>query len=313
MGNYNVYWAMQKPTLLVLAAGMGSRYGGLKQLDGMGPNGEAVIDYSVFDAVRAGFGKVVFIIRKDFEAQFKEHIGSRFEGTIDVAYAFQEIDDLPAGFAVPEGREKPWGTGQAILSARAVTSEPFAAINADDFYGREAFEKLAEFLRPAEDVEGIQHYAMVGFRLKNTLSDFGSVSRGICESDAHGMLRSVTEMTGIEKTPTGAEHKDEDGSVTRLTGEEVVSMNMWGFTAGLFARLEEKFVNFLQARGGEMKSEFYIPSVVDELIREGRADTRVLETESNWFGVTYQEDKPHVIGSIQALIDAGEYPASLWG
>ncbi|MGI9239186.1 MAG: nucleotidyltransferase family protein [Verrucomicrobiales bacterium] len=304
---------MQKPTLLVLAAGMGSRYGGLKQLDAMGPNGEAVIDYSVFDAVRAGFGKVVFIIRRDFEAQFKEHVGSRFEGVVDVAYAFQQIDDLPGGFSVPDGREKPWGTGQAILSARSVTAEPFAAINADDFYGRDAFEKLAGFLKLAEDADDLQHYSMVGFRLRNTLSDFGSVSRGICESSSQGMLESVTEMTGIERTPTGAEQKNDDGSVTKLTGEEIVSMNMWGFTPGLFAWLEEKFVSFLGARGTEMKSEFYIPSVVDELIREGRADTTVLETESTWFGVTYQEDKPHVIASIKALIDAGEYPESLWG
>lgn len=292
---------------------MGSRYGGLKQLDAMGPNGEAVIDYSVFDALRAGFGKVVFIIRKDFEVQFKQHIGSRFEGVVEVEYAFQQIDDLPEGFSVPEGREKPWGTGQAILSARTVTSEPFAAINADDFYGRDAFEKLAGFLVQADDDDRMQHYAMVGFRLKNTLSDFGSVSRGICESNEAQMLESVTEMTGIEKTTDGAEQRNEDGSLTKLSGEEIVSMNMWGFTTGLFERLEEKFVAFLQARGSEMKSEFYIPSVVDELIREGRADTRVLETESTWFGVTYQEDKPHVIASIQSLIDAGEYPQSLWG
>ena len=303
---------MAKPTLLVLAAGMGSRYGGLKQLDAMGPNGEAVIDYSVFDAVRAGFGKVVFIIRKDFEEQFKEHVGSRFEGVVEVAYAYQQTDDLPEGFNVPEGREKPWGTGHAILSARDVTAEPFAAINADDFYGRDAFEKLAGFLKEASDGGEKQHYTMVGFRLKNTLSDFGSVSRGICESDASGMLESVTEMTGIEKTDGGAEHKNDDGSVTTLTGEEVVSMNMWGFTPGLFPRLEEKFVTFLKARGEELKSEFYIPSVVDEMISEGDADTQVLETESTWFGVTYQEDKPHVIASIQALIDAGEYPEKLW-
>jgi UTP-glucose-1-phosphate uridylyltransferase len=292
---------------------MGSRYGGLKQLDAMGPNGETVIDYSVFDAVRAGFGKVVFIIRKDFEQQFKEHIGSRFEGVVDVAYAFQQIDDLPDGFGVPDGREKPWGTGQAILSARGVVSEAFAAINADDFYGRDAFGKLAGFLLGAGDDAGMQHYAMVGFRLKNTLSDFGSVSRGICQSDEKSMLKSVTEMTGIEKTPGGAEQRNADGSVTELSGEEVVSMNMWGFTPRLFTHLQEKFAAFLSARGGEMKSEFYIPSVVDELIREGRADTKVLETESTWFGVTYQEDKPHVIASIQALIDAGEYPEKLWG
>ena len=304
---------MQKPTLLVLAAGMGSRYGGLKQLDAMGPGGEAVIDYSVFDAVRAGFGKVVFIIRKDFEEQFKQHVGSRFEGVVEVDYAYQQIDDLPEGFSIPPGREKPWGTGHAILAARAVTAEPFAAINADDFYGRDAFGKLGRFLQDAADGEGgMQHYSMVGFHLENTLSDFGSVSRGICESSGDGKLISVTEMTGIEKSDDGAEHRNEDGSVTRLTGEEVVSMNMWGFTPGLFPHLREKFVSFLGQRGAEMKSEFYIPSVVDELIGEGKADTQVLETESTWFGVTYQEDKPHVIASIRALIDAGEYPERLW-
>ena len=291
---------------------MGSRYGGLKQLDAMGPGGEAVIDYSVFDAVRAGFGKVVFIIRRDFEEQFRAHIGARFEGVVEVAYAFQQIDDLPEGFSVPVGREKPWGTGHAILSARAVTGEPFAAINADDFYGRDAFEKLAGFLTTADEQEPVHHYAMVGFRLKNTLSDFGSVSRGICETGGSGMLKSVTEMTGIEKRDGGAFQENADGSVTQLTGNEIVSMNMWGFTPGLFMHLEKKFREFLELRGAEMKSEFYIPSVVDELIGQGLADTRVLETDSTWFGVTYQEDKPHVIGSIRSLIEAGEYPEKLW-
>jgi NDP-sugar pyrophosphorylase family protein len=300
-----------KPTLVVLAAGMGSRYGGLKQVDPVGPSGEAILDYSVFDAVRAGFGKVVFIIRKDFEAEFKEKVGAKYEGVVPVEYCYQDINDLPAPFKVQEGRSKPWGTAHAIRSARNTVKEPFAAINADDFYGRDAFAKLAEFLTaPAAD-DGKLHFAMVGYKLDLTLSDNGSVARGICEVNG-GKLASVTEMTKLVRTADGAENREDEAAPVKLTGEERVSMNLWGFTPELFAVLEERFPAWLEKNGSAEKSEWYIPFVVDELIHEGKADVEVLPTESSWFGVTYREDKPFVTAEIGKLVDAGEYPASLF-
>lgn len=298
---------------MVLAAGMGSRYGGLKQMDPMGPNGETVLDYSVFDALRGGFGRVVFVIRRDFEQAFREGVGAKFSDRVPVEYAFQSLEDLPAGFTVPEGREKPWGTAHAIRAARDLVTGPFAVINADDFYGRDAYVRLGNFLSQPTDESDKAHFAMVGFQLRKTLSDFGSVARGICRADAAGYLESVTEMTKIFKTGAGAENREDEANPVLLTGDELVSMNMWGFTPALVPLLEEKFRAFLAAKGGELKSEAYIPMVVDELIREGKADTRMLPTNSEWFGVTYREDKPQVMESIARLIEAGEYPASLWG
>lgn len=302
---------MTPPSLLILAAGMGSRYGGLKQLDPMGPNGEVVLDYSVHDAIRGGFGKVVFVIRREFEEEFKTKIGSRFDKRIAVEYAFQDLHDLPAPFTCPAGRVKPWGTGHAVLAAGEAIREPFAMINADDFYGRDAFAKLAAHLAKPQPADGREHFSMVGFRLRNTLSEHGSVARGICTS-AQGKLVTVTEMTKIVKTTDGARNDENPAQPVSLTGDEIVSMNFFGFTPALFPKLRAAFETFLAARGGEEKSEFYIPSVVDQLIKEGRAEVDVLETSSTWFGVTYPEDKPIVVANIRALIAAGEYTSPLW-
>lgn len=302
-----------KPTLLILAAGMGSRYGGLKQLDAMGPSGEVVLDYSVFDAIRAGFGKVVFVIRRDFEELFRTQIGSKFEGRIAVDYAFQDLNDLPAGFSVPEGRTKPWGTAHALLAAANVVNEPFLMINADDFYGQDAYKKIAADLVQPRPSDGKSHWSMVGFYLKNTLSEHGSVSRGVCKRDANGMLATVTEMTKIFKHGSAAENREVEGAYVPLTGDEVVSMNFFGFTPDIFPQLRQAFSEFLAKRGNELKSECYVPAEVDALINAGKAEVRVLETTGKWFGVTYPEDKAEVVASIRKLIDAGEYPQSLWG
>lgn len=291
---------------------MGSRYGGLKQIDPMGPNGETVLDYSVFDALRAGFGKVVFVIRRDFEDLFREQVGARFAGHIAVEYAFQDLNDLPAGFTVPEGRTKPWGTTHAMLAAANLIKEPCVMINADDFYGQDAFAVIAQHLATAAAANGRDSYCMVGFRLKNTLSKHGSVARGVCTTNANGMLASVVEMTKIFKTDIGAENREAEGAYVKLTGDEPVSMNFWGFTPEIFGQLRAAFVEFLKARGAEQKSECYVPFVVDSLIQAGRADVCVLPTSSLWFGVTYPEDKATVVASIKALTDAGEYPSPLW-
>ncbi len=300
-----------KPTLLILAAGMGSRYGGLKQLDAMGPSGEVVLDYSVFDAIRAGFGKVVFVIRRDFEEQFRTQVGAKYGDRIQVDYAFQDIHDLPAGFTVPEGRTKPWGTAHAILAAESVVHEPFLMINADDFYGRDAFAKIAANLTAPRADDGKSHYSMVGFYLKNTLSEHGSVSRGVCTVSSDGFLSSVTERTKIFKTASGAENRETDPALP-LTGEEVVSMNFFGFTPDIFVRLRTAFTEFLTANGQDMKAECYAPKVVDDLIQAGKADVTVLESNDSWFGVTYPEDKDDVVASIRALVASGAYPESLW-
>ena len=304
-----------KPTLVVLAAGMGSRYGGLKQIDPVGPSGEAILDYSVFDAHRAGFGKVVFIIRRDIEQVFREQVGSKFEGLLPVDYAFQDIADLPPPYVVPPGRAKPWGTAHAIRAARDIVREPFAAINADDFYGRDAFAKLAAFLGNAdaqERVPPVHPFAMVGYRLDQTLSDFGSVARGICKVSPEGKLEKVTEMTKIVRTPSGAENRDDPAAPVALTGGERVSMNLWGFTPALFGELEARFPAWLEANVAREKAEWYIPFVVDELVHEGKATVDVLPTDSAWFGATYREDKPLVAAAIRRLVDAGEYPPNLF-
>lgn len=298
-----------KPTLVVMAAGMGSRYGGLKQIDPIGPSGEIVIDYSVFDAVRAGFGKVVFIIRRDIEAAFKEVVDSHLRGRVAVEYAFQSLEDLPPGFVVPAGRQKPWGTAHAIRACRAIVREPFGVINADDFYGRDAFEALSRALaRRAPDA---RDYVLVGFELANTLSEHGAVSRGICNVEG-GRLVEVVERTRIERRG-GEIVVDVDGQLLPLAGGTTVSMNMWGFTPALFPQLEEAFIAFLREQGTQPKSECYIPSVVDGLIKRGKAVTEVVNTSSRWLGMTYTEDKPIVREGIRALIAAGEYPAPLWG
>lgn len=301
-----------KPTLLVLAAGMGSRYGGLKQLDPMGPNGETLLDYSVFDALRGGFGSVTFVIRRDFEDIFRNQIGKRYEGRTEVRYVFQQLDVLPAGFSVPEGREKPWGTTHAIWCAKDVVKEPFAAINADDFYGAEAYSTLAKFLAETPMEATPAQLAMVGYKLSNTLSDHGTVSRGVCKADANGLLTHIVEATKIEKTATGGRQVEADGSVTEFTGEEPCSMNFWGFTPSIFPMLEEEMIAFLQKQGTEAKSECLIPNTVGTLIQKQLATLKVLTTDSTWFGVTYREDKPIVMESLRKLIAAGAYPEKLW-
>ncbi|MBR2435657.1 MAG: nucleotidyltransferase [Lentisphaeria bacterium] len=298
-----------KPTLLVLAAGMGSRYGGLKQIDPVGPNGEIILDYSIFDAIRAGFGKVVFVIRHDIEEEFRSLVSKRWEDKIQVEYAFQQLDALPAPFTVPEGRVKPWGTGHAILSAADLINEPFSAINADDFYGKSAYALIGKAL--SEDTDPAMHY-MVGYPLKKTLSEFGTVARGICNTE-NGILTEVVERTKIASTGNGtARFDDGEGTVIDFTGDEIASMNFWGFKPTLFAELKTRFVTFLEQHGKELKSEFFIPFVVEELIAEKKASVRVLESEDSWFGVTYREDKPSVQANIKALIAAGDYPERIF-
>ncbi len=290
---------------------MGSRYGGLKQLDPMGPNGEVVLDYSVFDAIRAGFGKVVFIIRRDFEQVFKEQVGSRFADKIEVDYAFQALDDLPAGYAVPEGREKPWGTAHALRAARDVVNEPFAVVNADDFYGADAFEKAAKFLSTIADEPGKAHYGMIGYPLKNTLSDNGDVNRGIC-SIKNGYLTGVEEFVKIKADDDGVVRGDNlAGERLPVDPEELVSMNFWCFNPSFIQLTEAHFTEFLSKHGKELKSECYIPTVVDELINSDRADCSVIKTTANWLGVTYPSDKPMVVAGIQELVNQGVYPAKL--
>ena len=298
---------MTKPTLLILAAGMGSRYGGLKQIDPVGPAGETIIDYSIYDALRAGFGKLVFVIRHDIEQDFKKIIGARFEKRVSVEYVYQELDRLPPGFSVPPGRTKPWGTTHAILLAEDVIREPFAAINADDFYGRQAYQVLARHL-----TSGTTDYAMVGFVLRNTLSDHGTVARGVSRVDGNNYLTSIVEMLKIEPDGNGAKDTGADGKTTRLTGDEAVSMNFWGFTPAVFGQLRVQFTAFLKKSGEEQKSECYIPATVGELVTAGRAKVKVLRTNDSWFGVTYREDRPRVVESIRKLIARGDYPEKLW-
>ena len=298
-----------KPTLFILAAGMGSRYGGLKQMDGLGPNGEAILDYSVYDALRAGFGKIVFVIRKDFEDDFRRVVLSKYEGKVQCELCFQSVDKVPEGCTYTAERTKPWGTNHAVLMGRELINEPFAVINADDFYGKESYQVLADFLRSVEGQQG--KYCMVGYRVCNTLSENGSVSRGICTTDAEGNLTDVVERTKIE---------DKNGTIVFTEGETdtpldphtPVSMNMWGFTPEYFQYSEEAFRTFLAEHGQELKSEFYIPTLVNQLIKAGKASCKVLDTPAKWFGVTYSEDRPQVVMKINKLIKQGEYPAKLF-
>ena len=302
-----------KPTLLLLAAGMGSRYGGLKQLDGLGPNGETIMDYSIYDAIKAGFGKIVFVIRKDFEQDFRDKVLSKYEGHVPVELCFQSLDALPEGFTCPEGRVKPWGTNHAVLMAKDVIKEPFCVINCDDFYNRDAFMVIGKFL--SELPEGsTDRYAMVGFRVGNTLSDNGTVARGICSKDADGCLTTVVERTEIMRVDGPVCYKDEEGKWVAVEDNTPVSMNMWGFTPDYFAHSEEYFKGFLAdpANMANPKAEFFIPLMVNKLINDGTATVKVLDTTSKWFGVTYAADRQSVVDKIQSLINEGVYPDKLW-
>jgi UTP-glucose-1-phosphate uridylyltransferase len=298
---------MTSPTLLVLAAGMGSRYGGLKQIDSVGPSCETIVDYSIYDALRAGFAKVVFVIRKDIQQSFRLTVGTRFEKHVDVKYVFQELDKLPPEFSVPAGRTKPWGTLHAVLMASDTINEPFAVINADDFYGAESYRSLARYLQSDP-----LNYSMVGFVLRNTLSDFGPVSRGVCQVDGNDFLQGIVELTNIMRDGAHAMNTDATGRVTKLSGDEVVSMNMWGFGPHIFEQLREMFQEFLGRCGSDLSSESYLPSAVNELVLAGRAHVRVLRTNDLWCGITYREDHPRVVERISQLIRDGFYPKRLW-
>ncbi len=290
---------------------MGSRYGGLKQMDPMGPHGETVLDYSVYDAIRAGFGRVVFIIREDFAEAFQQGVGARFAGRIEVDYVFQRLDDLPAGFSVPDGRTKPWGTAHAVRAARHAVTGPFAVINADDFYGHDAYLQAASFFTKQATTTA-HTSAMVGYPLENTLSDHGHVNRGICQIDPHGLLTNVEEFLNIEREGDGLVRGNAlDGMRHVVPTGSLVSMNFWAFGPVFFTQLEEAFSRFLSESGDQLKSECYIPTIVDHLIHGGHAQCQVLQTTSPWFGVTYPDDKPYVVEAIRALITAGEYPNPL--
>ena len=298
-----------KPTLFVLAAGMGSRYGGLKQLDGVGTSGETIMDYSVFDAMRAGFGKVVFVIRKDFEDDFRNIVLSKYQDKIPCEICFQSIDKIPAGFTPNPDRTKPWGTNHAVLMGKELIHEPFAVINADDFYGKESFQVLADFLTSVEGKHG--QWCMVGYRVQNTLSENGSVSRGVCSTDENGYLTDVVERTKIEEVGKKVIYT-ENGVDTELPLNTPVSMNMWGFTPEYFEMAEQGFIQFLKTNEKELKAEYYIPTMVNNAIIEGKATCKVLDTPSKWFGVTYAEDRPQVVMKINELVHKGIYPAKLF-
>ena len=302
-----------KPTLLLLAAGMGSRYGGLKQLDGLGPNGETIMDYSIYDAIKAGFGKIVFVIRKDFEQDFREKILSKYEGHVPVELCFQSLDALPEGFTCPADRVKPWGTNHAVLMAKNVVKEPFCVINCDDFYNRDAFQVIGKFL--SELPEGSKNkYAMVGFRVGNTLSENGTVARGICSKDEQGNLTTVVERTEIMRVDGPICYKDEEGKWIPVEENTPVSMNMWGFTPDYFEYSEAYFKEFLaEPKTMEnLKAEFFIPLMVNKLINEGTSTVQVLDTTSKWFGVTYAADRQDTVDRIQQLVNEGVYPNKLF-
>lgn len=302
---------MGNTTLVIMAAGMGSRYGGIKQLEPVGPNGEIIMDYSIYDAIKAGFNKVVFIIRKDLEKDFKEVIGNRIERQVKVEYVFQELDALPEGFTKPAERTKPWGTGQAVLCCKDVVKEPFAVINADDYYGQEGFRKIYEFLNQSRTEENL--YCMAGFILGNTLSDNGAVTRGICQVDKKGMLSDIVETSGIVSAGDHASAKDGEGEDVRIDLDCAVSMNMWGFQTSLFNELESGFTEFLSnLEANELKKEYLLPEVVGNLIKDNMAQVKVLKTADRWFGVTYKEDKAVVVESIRSLIKQGIYPEKLF-
>lgn len=302
---------MADTTLVIMAAGMGSRFGGIKQLEPVGPSGEIIMDYSIYDAVKAGFNKVVFIIRKDLEKDFKEIIGNRIEKVIQVEYVFQELEAIPQGFVKPEERTKPWGTGQAVLCCKDVVKEPFAVINADDYYGKEAFKIVYNFLN--DETYKNNDFCMAGFVLGNTLSENGAVTRGVCKANEFGKLIDIVETSGIVPEGDHAAAKDNDGNDIRIELDSIVSMNMWGFKPELFETLESGFVTFLSGLGNnELKKEYLLPTVVGDMVKAHTADVTVLKTPDRWFGVTYKEDKDVVVKSFKSLIDKGEYPSKLY-
>lgn len=306
---------MREPTLVVLAAGMGSRYGGLKQIDPIDGDGHIIMDFSVYDAVRAGFEKVIFIIKRENEQAFREAIGDRLSRFIQVSYVFQELDNIPEGFTVPEGRVKPWGTGHAVLSCIDEINGPFVVINADDYYGVRAFQMAYDFLTDPEAEDTAGRYMMVGYRLENTLTENGYVSRGVCVTDDEGYLRGINERTHIEKRGDGAAYTENEGaSWTELPADAAVSMNMWGFSADILEELKKRFVVFLEENleKNPLKCEFFLPFVVDELLEEKKATVKVLKSADKWYGVTYKEDKPMVMAAVQNLKDQGLYPQKLW-
>ena len=305
---------MNKPVLVIMAAGMGSRYGGLKQIDPVDKEGHIIMDFSIYDAKRAGFEKVVFIIKKENEADFKEAVGRRIEKVMEVAYVFQELANIPEGFEIPEGRVKPWGTAHAVLSAIDEIDGPFAVINADDYYGRHAFQTIYDYLTTHEDDDKYR-YTMVGYRLKNTVTDNGHVARGVCGLNAANELVNVTERTRIEKRNGGIEYSEDDGQTwTAIDGDTLVSMNMWGFTHSILDEIKAGVPAFLEKglKENPLKCEYFLPAVVSELLEEARATVKVLESEDKWYGVTYKEDKPVVVAAVQALKDSGLYPQKLW-
>lgn len=303
---------MKKPALVILAAGLGSRYGGLKQLEAIGPAGETIIDYSVYDAIQAGYGRVVFVIKKEMEEAFRERLLSRFEHRVETACAFQDLSDLPPGFTLPEGREKPWGTTHAVLAADGLVDEPFSVINADDFYGFDAYRQMAAFLNAgAGQPNGGNRYAMVGYRLANTLSEHGTVSRGVCETDEAGSLVTVVEHTKISReNDVIISHAVQPPA--ELNENALVSMNFWGFTPDLFPLLRDEFITFLQQNSGELTKECYLPVVVNRLIRQNRASVLVLDTTAEWFGITYNQDRDAARENMLRKIRSGEYPRDLW-
>lgn len=300
-----------KPTLLIMAAGAGSRFGGLKQMESVGPGGATLLDYSLFDALRAGFGKVVFILRREMEADFRKAVGEKWEPKISVGYAFQELSDVPSGFKTPPHRQKPWGTGHAILSAREAVPEPFAVINADDYYGRQTFQAMADHLKEIRDLRSTD-YSMVGFQIAHTLSDHGTVSRALCEPDNEGKLGKIVERLKVSKTKGGAVYLDEAGVAHSLVGNELVSMNIWGFTPAIFPQLRGLFQEFLAEKGQEDKSEFLVPKAIGLLISRKQAEVKILPTPDSWFGLTYPQDREQARASISRLISEGVYPQNLW-
>jgi NDP-sugar pyrophosphorylase family protein len=304
---------MVDTTLVVMAAGIGSRYGGLKQMDPVGPGGEKIVDYSVFDARRAGFEKVVFVIRRDLEEEFRERIGRAIERHVDANYVFQELEPLPAGFRVPKGRVKPWGTAHAVAACRDVVRTPFAVINADDFYGPSAFRLLGDHLRKAEKRKGAHDYCLVGYRLENTLSEHGHVSRGVCAATPDGYLREINERTRVRRRGQRVQYTDDGDTWIDLAADSVVSMNMWGFTPSLFEELEKGFVEFLRERGSDPKAEYFLPARIGDLVASRRARVKVLPTDEKWFGITYPEDRVLVEQAVTERVEAGLYPPSLWG